>query len=215
MDIKNYFKNSEEIRSFYISAEKKLKTGQLQEAYQDFKRAGDALRCAYCLFLGGNIKDAERIINGIKDESPPAKWLFFLIMILTGRQAENPSYFQIRNLYEPLMNMLLQYKNYAFADCILKNTDYLSKYNLEIYKYAARVMLDNGEAEKAVYYLKKSADILYNDPEMHFMLAEAYEALGNIKEAENECIKSNEAGKGYYPAVKKLKELRGSAQSGI
>ena len=68
MDIKNYFKNSEEIRSFYISAEKKLKTGQLQEAYQDFKRAGDALRCAYCLFLGGNIKDAERIINGIKDQ---------------------------------------------------------------------------------------------------------------------------------------------------
>ena len=86
--------------------------------------------------------------------------------------------------------------------------EYLSRYNKEVYKFTARVLMDNGASLRAVSYLKKSIDVYYYDPEVHFMLGEAYLKTGSIEDARKEYKISNNVSGGYFPAVQKLKQLK-------
>lgn len=207
-------KNSEEqekelkLRSFYVSAKHKLQNGKLEDAYNDFKKSENIFGCAYCLFLRGKIDEAGVLLNLIRNSSPAVNWLLCLISIIKGDNKEVPTFLQIRNFYEADLNMLIFYKNFDMAKKICMNLGFLARYNKEVYKLTARVLLDNGWGQDAVTYLKKSIDIYYKDPEVHFILAEAYLLLGDIEKAKKEYQVSNDVTNGYYPAVKKLRELK-------
>ena len=72
--------------------------------------------------------------------------------------------------------------------------------NQETYKYVARVMYENKLYNVSRRYLEKSKNILYNDPELHFIFANYYLNFNEYNEAEyhiNECLKILPD---YYPA---------------
>ncbi len=207
-DISEDLKCEEHLRRFYISGKQKLQTGDTEGAYQDFLKSENILGCAYCRFLQGKLKETLELLNQIKDLNPAVNWLLFLCGIIKEDIKETPTYFQIRNFYENDINMLILCKNIDYAMKICSKSEYLARYNKEIFKYTARVLIDNGSINKSIYFLKKSIDICYKDPEAHFMLAEVYKSMGDIQNAEKEYNTSNSVAGGYYPAIKKLKELK-------
>lgn len=199
--------NELKLRSFYVSAKQNLQNGNIEQAYEYFKKCENIFGCAYCLFIMGEIDEALVLLNLIRNSSPAVNWLLALISIIKGENTEIPSFLQIRNFYENDLNMLIFYKNFEFTKKIFMNLSFLARYNKEVYKLTARVLLDNGAAQDAVMYLKKSIDIYYKDPEVHFILAETYASLGDIEKAKKEYKTSNEVTGGYYPAEKKLREF--------
>ncbi len=184
-----------------------LEKGNLEEAYQNFKKAGFTVGEAYCKFLSGETEQAKVILNLIKGSSSFAEWLLSLISIIENKNFKAPTYFQIRNYYEQDLEMLFKYDRKSYIKKIMENQKYLEKYNKEIYKYSARVLKNNRYNEIAKNMLQKSLDIFYNDPETHYMLGEIYEEENKYKEAISEYKKANEPTGEYIPAKNKLKKL--------
>ncbi len=195
------------LRSFCYTGRQKLSIGDLEGAYEYFKKGENTFGCAYCRFIQGRIEEAAVLLNLIRDLNPAVNWLLCLIGIINDDTKEIPSYFQIRNFYEADLNMIFLYGNKEYAIKICKGIKYLAKYNKEVYKYTARVLIDNDSLKSAILLLKKSIDIYYKDPEVHFMLGEAYRKIGNTENAKKEYRISNEVTGGYYPAIKVLKDM--------
>jgi len=210
-DINN--KNSDcikekESRSFYIQALNRLYRGDIDAAHNYFKQCSDITLCALCLFLEEKIDEAYTLLEQNLNLNPAVNWLLCLIDVIEERpQKHVPSYFQIRNFYEIFLNLLIQYKKFEYAGKIIKNIEYFACFNKETYKYTARVFMDAGLYGDALLFLKKSIDVYYKDPEVHFMLGEIYCSSGNKTQAENEFVTADEVSGGYYPAQKRLKEI--------
>lgn len=205
--IKELLKNSHESWSFNMLGKISLTENNIIEAFNYFNNAGNIQACGYCKFLTGNTEEAEIILSLIKDSSPFVNWLLYLISILKGNKYKYPTYFQIRNFYEQDLDMLIKLKQYGIAEKILEHNSSFERFNKEIYKYSARVLLNNKKINAALLYLKKSIDICYNDPETHYILGELYLMQNNKILAEQEFKKSNEVNSGYLPAIKRLKDL--------
>lgn len=184
-----------------------LEQYNLEQAYNFFLNTNNLFGCAYCLFMKRKLDDAKILLISIRGLNSYVNWLLCLISIIKDDIKQKPTYFQIRNFYECDMNLLLRYKNYDFANKIIAQTDYFARFNQEIYKYNARICIDNELFKQAVTYLQKSNDIYYNDPESHFMLGEAYLGLNKQESAKEEFLKSNDVINGYYPAQLKLNQL--------
>jgi tetratricopeptide (TPR) repeat protein len=205
--VKELLKDTSSQQSFNMLGKIELWSGNIEEAYENFSQAKNILACGYCKFLAGNNYEAKIILNLIKETYSAAKWIICLINIIEGTIEENPTYFQIKNFYEQDLNMLFIYEKYKYINTIIENNKYLENFNKEVYKYTARVLINNGCCDKARNYLFKSLEILYNDPETHFMLGEIYIIKNQMEKAFKEFTISNEVNGEYYPATKKLKDL--------
>ncbi len=187
---------------------KALQAGEIQSAIDLFKKSKNLFGQAYCCFLTGDFEGAKCFLKPIQESSSAANWLLSLISITEGKEEITaPSYFQIRNFYEQDLEMLFLYKQKDTVRKILNNNQYFEKYNREIYKYSARVLLNNKIYDTAEKLLKKSLDILYKDPETHYMLGEIYEIKKEYTEAKKEYNKANKITGEYLPAKNKLEKL--------
>lgn len=190
-----------------FAGNKALQSGEIQSAIDFFKKSQNLFGQAYCCFLTGDFEEAKCFLKPIKESSSAANWLLSLISIAEGKEIIAPTYFQIRNFYEQDLEMLLLYKQKDTVRKILDNNQYFEKYNKEIYKYSARVLFNNKMYDTAEKLLKKSLEILYKDPETHYMLGEIYEIKKEYTEAKKEYNKSNEVTGEYLPAKNKLEKL--------
>ncbi|MCD7878312.1 MAG: hypothetical protein LUG16_00080 [Candidatus Gastranaerophilales bacterium] len=179
----------------------------LKKAKSYFKKSKNYLMLSYCLLMEGKAFRAELILKFIKEESPAAKWLYFLSRLVQDKNSENPTYFQIRNFFEQDLEMLFFYNQNKFIDKVLLNTESLSNFNREVYKYCARVFLNNGFYDKAEEYLKTSLDICYKDPETHFLNGELYIKKKMYDKAALSFNKAIEVNSGYCPAKIQLQIL--------
>lgn len=205
--IKELLQNSDESWSFNMLAKIFLQEGDLNQAYNFFNQAKNFQGCGYCKFLTGNLAQAEIIMTMIKDSSPFANWILFLIDIIKCENKRVPTYFQIKNFYEQDLNMLYKAGQIEYAKKIIEKNNFLERYNKEIYKMTARVLMNNEILVEAQRYLKKSIDICYKDPETHYMLAEIYIKSANIEKARQEFLKCIEVSGTYLPAENRLKDL--------
>lgn len=196
-----------DFRSFNIFAKTELINGNINEAYLYFEKAQNIYGCAYCKFIKKRLDEAKILLRLMKESSSIANWLFVLISIVQNDVSENPTYFQIRNFYEQDLELLFNYKNYDYIQKILDKSSYFEKYNREIYKYSARVLLNNNHIDLAKKMLKKSLEILYNDPETHYLLGDVYLIENNLENAKYEFDLSSKVCGEYMPAQKKLKDL--------
>ena len=199
--------NSNDIQSFNILGGVFLREGNLQKAYYYFDLAKNLLGCGYCKFLEGDISQAEVIMTILKNSSPLADWILFLINLLRCDTSSIPSYFQIKNFYEQDLEMLFALKKEQTAEKIIKKNNILEKYNREIYKMTARVLINNRKHQEAQTYLKKSIDICYKDPETHFLLGEIYVLFNQKEKGIKEFQKCIEVAGRYLPAENRLKIL--------
>ena len=157
-----------------------------------------SVESAYLAILHNDLASAKDIFSKI--DSPRSSWGLFLVENLSGYVQKFPTYFEIRNFLEIDLDFLLKNNKIDYVQLILGMADLLAKINQETYKYIARVMYENQFYKTAKEYLEKSKDVLYNDPELHFMLAKYHyknnkysSALLNIKE----CLRILPD---YYPA---------------
>ena len=201
-------KDRTDIRSYVILGKIELYSGNIDEAENFFTKAGYKTGIAYCKFLKGEFAEGYKILSDIKEQSSFCHWLICIIEIFLNKKENIPTYFQIRNYYEQDIEMLFLYKRDKEIGNILNFSQYISNFNMEIFKYNGRIMLNHGFNEIAERFLKKSLDVCYNDPETHYLLGELYIKTNRIqlaKESFNKCIKVNN---GYYPAEIKLKTIK-------
>jgi len=173
------------------------------KAFDYFDKSNNIAGCAYCEFIKGNLQEAKILLNLVNNSSSFVKWLIFIVDLLENRYSRT-TYFQVRNFYEQDLEMLIFYKRCDEAERIIQNCEYISGFNREVYKYCARVLLNNKEAE---VMLKNSLNLCYNDPETHYMLGEVNIVKNNMHEAIRQFETSSKVNGGYYPAEQKLCSL--------
>ncbi|MBQ3642822.1 tetratricopeptide repeat protein [bacterium] len=207
---KNYSKIKELLNdcndswSFNLLAKIALKERNTKTAYYYFEKASNLSGCAYCKFLDGNLSDAQILLTLINDYSEYSKWLFCLINFLNNNFNNTSSYFQIRNFYEQDLAALFFFGQKDIIDKIVDLNGYFERYNKEVYKYTGRVFYNNNLIDEALKFLKLSLDIVYKDPEVHYLLGEIYEKLGKTDKAREEYQKAVKVNGFYFPASKKL-----------
>ncbi len=206
--IKELDKNDLDIRSFNILGKINLWSGNLKEACEYFNKSGYTLGCAYCNLMEEKFSEADTLLKPIKESSSAANWLLCLTNILKDENlTNNPTYFQIRNFYEQDLNMFFLYKRNTCIEKLINKNPYFERINREIYKYSARVLLNNNCLKTAEKLLKKSLDIFYKDSETHYMLGELYYMKKEFQKAKNEYLKANQVNCGYKPAINKLSKF--------
>ena len=195
------------LRNFYKEGKLLLCAGDLAKAYKYFVFCNNIWGQAYCKFLSRELKESFNILQSVVDSSPVVNWELCLLGILLDKKNYEPTYFQIRNFFETDIDMLFKYSHTDYVKKIFMELGYFLKFNREIFKYAARTLINNGGEKEAIFFLNRSLDINYRDPEVHFMLGEIYLNHSDRKNAIMEYRKSNEVIGEYMPAIEKLKEL--------
>ena len=113
----------------------------------------------------------------------------------------------LRNFLEIDLDFLIKNEKIDYIEQFWGSLDFLSTINREVYKYAARVMYENGYTRAAKEYMEKSKKLFYNDPELHFMLAKYHineKQYGNAYENLEQCLKIVP---NYNPAEKLKAEI--------
>ncbi len=205
--IKEKLKNNSDLQNLNLLGKIYLNELNLNKAIDCFFKSKSSYEFGYCLFLKGEYDKALKVFNYINNQSSAVKWNIFLIKLIRNEVKDYPTFFQIRNYYERDLDILIQLKQKEAVKTILENIKYLEQFNSEIYKYTARVLLNNGITETAKNYIKKSIDICYKDPENHFIMGEIYEKTGEKEEAKKSYLKVLEVNKDYMPAKEKIKFL--------
>ena len=165
----------------------------------ELKISPGSIEHAYFAILYDDLDSAYQIFSRI--DSPRAKWGIVLLSILKGFMTQYPTFFQIRNFFEIDLDFLLKNNKISYVEQCLGALELLSGINQEIYKFTARVMIENKLYSSALKYMDKSKQIYYNDPELHFMLAKYYFDFKNYNYSYfyiNECLKLFP---NYYPAL--------------
>lgn len=160
---------------------------------------------AYFLILKDDLSSAKSILKMI--DSPRSNWGLSFIQILEGYLEIFPSYFGIRNFIEIDLDFLLKNNKIEYVEQILGSLSILETINQEIYKYIARVMFENKLYKATREYLDKSKNILYNDPELHFLYAKYYLRTREYELADNHLEECINILPDYYPAKLLKKEI--------
>ena len=175
-----------------------------------FEKNNLLLEYAYCKLLSGDLDSAEEELKKIQDKDFRADWGVKLIQFIRGHIITAPSYFQIRNFLEIDLNLLLKAGQAEFVENIINGADVFYSINPESYKFISRVMMNNDFYDVAMYYLLRAKEKFYQDPEMHFMLANCYLKSGEKKlaiDSLNNCLNILPE---YYPARKILETITGN-----
>ncbi len=204
--IKEILSSLNESWSFNMLGKISLYEKSIDRAFENFDRANNIAGCAYCEFIIGNIENTKILLNLIRDSSPFAGWLMFLVDLIENRSG-NTTYFQVRNFYEQDLELLFLYEQNEKIKKIIQNTEYISNFNKEVYKYCARVLLNNGYYKQAEIMLRNSLSICYNDPETHYMMGEINQKKDNRQEALQGFETAVKVNNGYYPAEQKIKHI--------
>ena len=160
---------------------------------------------AYIAILNDNLELADSLFSEL--DCSRSRWGKALIEILRGKIDNFPTYFEIRNFFEIDLDFLIKNEKINYVEILLGSSELLINVNQEVFKYAARVLIENNYIEIGLNYLKKSKDVLYKDPEMHFMLTKYYlkkEDYTNALFYINECLKIVPD---YFPAQKIKKNI--------
>lgn len=183
----------------YEDAKNKLLSGDCSVG-SFFKQNGFILEYGYSSLLSGDYEGANAIFSEISDQDFRANWAVKLIQFIKCYVATAPSYFQVRNFLEIDLNLLIKAGQPQLVENIINGADLFYSVNPESYKFIARVMLFNDYIDIALHYLAKAKDTLYNDPEMHFILATCYVRKNQIamaRKALQDCLTILP---GYFPA---------------
>lgn len=191
----------------YSDAKAKFFEGDFFSAENYFHCNDCVLEYAYCKLLEGDADSAKSAFLSIYRKDLRADWGRKLIQFIQGYVSEVPSYFQIRNFLEIDLNLLIKADQPDFVENIINGADIFYSINPESYKFIARVMLNNGFQEVALFYLNKAKDKFYNDPELHLMLANCYIQNGSIEAAKNSLGNCLIILPDYFPAKRLLDNL--------
>lgn len=196
------------MNSDYKKTVNKLLASDINGCRQFFMNNGYTLEEAYCNILEDNLAEAKRLFFSIEDKDIRAKWGVFLCGLISGKIEGYPSYFALRNFLEIDLNLLTMYYKGEYVENIVKYADWLYTINPEVHKFIGRVFLNNHLEEYGMAFLLKAKDYFYNDPELHYLLAEQYFKQNNIPECKKAIENCLNVLPEYFPAIQLQKKLK-------
>ena len=163
----------------YLTAKKDFLNGKIQGCKNYFKSRNYRLEQGYCEIILDNLSGAKEIFEGLKDEDFRAHWCLVMLEFIKGEASLYPTYFELRNFLEIDLNIFIMYCKGEYVEKIVRYADFMYTINPETYKFIGRVFLNNGLKPQGMFFLKRAKDRFYQDPELHYILAEVYKADGD------------------------------------
>ena len=166
-----------------------FKQKRFSEAAEIFNKLEKRTEEGYCYLYSGNKEYADKIWFSKEDNSSLLNWAKAFSGYVERRKLRLPTFFEIRNFYEPDLDMLISLGFEEYAENLINSIQYFGYINLEVYKFTARVLYNHGYydfADKLLYAAKEYGD---EDTELYVI-----DARNNI--AQNR----------YYAAVKSLEK---------
>jgi len=146
-------------------------TGKIKGCKDYFEKNGYYTEAGYCYIILDNRLKAAEMFNRVQNVDLRAHWALFLLEMLNDKVASRPSYFELRNFLEIDVDILITYCKGGMIEKILRYVDYMAMFNTECYKFMGRVFWANNFMQASNFFLNKAKDKLYNDPELHYLLA--------------------------------------------
>ena len=191
----------------YNNAKQKLLTFDIDGCQRFFAENGYLLVLGYCFLLGDNLKDARAAFIQAREFDKRANWALFMTNLFLNLPADYPSYFELRNFLEIDLNILIQAGKGEFVEKLISYADFFYTINPEVYKYLGRVFLNNDLEQYGYFFLMRAKDYFYNDPELHYLLAEFFFNKKDFKEAKKYAQTCLEVLPEYFPAKKMLEKI--------
>ena len=192
----------------YEKAKNKLLTFTLDgECQSFFEKNNYPMELGYCKLITGQLKDAKEIFKQIASIEQRAHWGCILSTLLLNELTPHPTYFEIRNYLEVDLNLLINYHKGDYVEEILNYTDIFATINPESYKYVGRVLFKNNLNPWAKFFLERAKNHLYQDPELHIIIAElnlAESDFAKAKQATDTCLSILP---NYFPALQLKQKL--------
>ena len=195
------------MNSEYSKAKEKLLAAADSDCQQFFIKNSLVLETAYYELLNNKPVNARKLFLQISDMDIRAHWGAFISAMVTGKIDEYPSYFELRNFFEIDLNLFLQRYLGNYVENIVKYLDWLCTINPEVHKFTGRVFLKNGYTEYGLFYLNRAQDYFFQDPELHYLLAEYFVSVNDLDNANislKNCLKILPE---YFPAINLQKKL--------
>lgn len=191
----------------YLSAKEDLLTVRTNECLKFLSANNLFLELGYFYLLSEDLSNAKKEFDKVQDCDIRAHWANFLVGLIDGKIKYYPSYLELRNFFECDLDVLM--KNYKgdYVQIIVNYSDFLSNFNGEVNKYIARTFLNNNYKNYAYLYFTKAKGSFYNDPELHFLIAQTKYRDGLIEEAIESANKCLEILPKYYPALKLIESV--------
>lgn len=177
------------------------------KASEIYRNIGMHFEYGRCELLNGNLENAKKIWQNIKEDSSPLLWSKSLLEFINLYVVHVPTFFQIRAFLEVDLDALLKAGHITYCENIVNGAHLFAQNNQESYKFIGRVFVNNSYFDLAELFLKRAKDICYVDPEVHFLLAKCHINNNDINEAQKALKTSIEKGYGYYPAKKLLETI--------
>lgn len=155
----------------YQQVKKDFLSGRLRGCRDYFESHNYPVEAGYCYMVLDNFAKAKEQFEKAKSADIRGHWGLILLQMQEEKIAIPPTYFEIRNFLEADLDIFITYCKGDIVQQILKYADYMSFYNLECYKFIGRALWAHNIMEPAMFFLNKAKDKLYNDPELHYLLA--------------------------------------------
>ena len=95
-----------------------------------------------------------------------------------------------------------------YVEKIVRYADFMFTINPEVYKFIGRAFLNNDMKIQAMFFLKRAKDRFYNDPELHYIMAEVYYNDNDIDLCKNALRTCLNVLPEYAPAVVLLNKIQ-------
>lgn len=195
----------------YQSVKKDFLSGKFKGCKAFFESENYLVEAAYCDIILDKLKDARQKFSLVVNEDIRAHWGLCLLDMIEGNISVNPTYFEVRNFLEIDLGILISYCKGDYVEKIIKYADYMAYFNMECYKFIGRVFWAYNMMPISMFFLRIAKDKLYNDPELHYLLAYIYftveKKFDKCKKSLDACLKILPK---YAPAcalMKKITEL--------
>jgi tetratricopeptide (TPR) repeat protein len=184
-----------------------LENNNYQASAEVFREINDKYQEGFCFLLMGNEEQARNLWYSAPD-SMPKEWGKCVLEYINLKRDREPTFLMVRNFLEFDIGYFIQANKMKYAENLIRQDDILASANIEAYKLIGRALINYGFLNMARKYLVKSLEMLPNDIETMYFLAQYNFMIGAYKEAASvleNCVANNYY---YLPAKNLLTKVR-------
>ena len=174
------------MNSKYEQVKKDFFSGRIKGCKDFFIKHNYPLEAGYCYIVLENLAKAEEMFKISANDNIRGHWGVCLVQMIRNELYVEPTYFEIRNFLEIDLSILITYYKGKYIENIMRYANFMSSYNPECYKFIGRAFWAHKLMPAAMFYLNKAKEVLYNDPELHYLLGYIYYNAEQIEASKKE-----------------------------
>lgn len=170
----------------YKQVKQDFLSGRFKGCRDYFESHNYYAEAGYCYMILNNFAKAKEQFEKAKVSDIRGHWGLLLLQMQEEKISMAPTYFEVRNFLEIDLDIFITYCKGDIVQQIIKYADYIAFYNLECYKFIGRAFWAHNIMPAAMFFLNKAKEKLYNDPELHYLLAYIYYTNNDISNCKKE-----------------------------